>query len=193
MTIKHFSTAPAPNIKLLFTLIKPHSFYQKTVEWRELFCYKITKVLAPIYHKLCKPSVSKWSITNKQISQYPNGSLGKAWSDFYKRNNFSIYPNYEEHDLAHVILGFKTTTIEEARMIFFMFGAGKRSAPTLVTMLFGLFIFPELTKLFYKDYKQGKKAVDFTKWDFRYLLNEDLCTIRQMILKKHIKETTIIL
>jgi len=191
MIIKHFATVPAQNLKLLLTLVSSNHLYQKTIAYREVFCYKLTKILAPIYHKLFKSYKSKWTISMTQLSKYPVGSLGRHWYQFYKKNNFSIYPNYEEHDIAHVLLGFKTTTIEEARMIYFMFGAGKHSYPTLVTMLFGFVIFPEFISTFYQDYKQGTQVVNFTKWDFRHLLKEPIQTLRGMIMKENDPEESL--
>ena len=193
MIIKHFATTPAQNLNLLLSLVSSNYLYQKSITYREVVGYKLTALLGPIYHRLFKSSQSKWSVSMAQLSEYPEGTLGQSWYQFYMQNNFSIYPNYEEHDIAHVLLGFKTTTIEEARMIYFMFGAGKYSYPTLVTMIFGFIIFPEFISTFYQDYKQGTQVVNFTKWDFRHLLNEPIQTLRDMILKKHDTQESIII
>ncbi len=129
----------------------------------------------------------------EQLAAHPEESLGRKWFEFYEGQGFTISANYEEHDITHVILGYRTTIIEETRMYSFMFGAGKVSAPTLLTLIFGAVFLPEFMSVFYKDYQLGREAVDFSKWDFRHLLHERVDTLQEMILKKNIHKRAIYL
>jgi len=169
---------------LNYTLAKGSKWYQKTLEFRERILYKMTELTVPIYKKYFKAVKTNWKITVQQLANYPEGSLGKAWYEFYQGQPFGISPNYERHDICHVLLGYRTSIVEETRMYSFLFGTGKLSAPTLFTIVIGCIGLPEFIPDFYRDYKLGRKAVDFSGWDFRYLLNEPIDTLRKMIFQK---------
>ncbi len=164
-----------------YTIVNRSYWHQMSLKIRERVLYKMTEMLVPIYKRFFKPAQTKWQVSLEQLEQYPEGTLGKAWFNFYKDESFGISPNYEEHDICHVILGYRTSIVEETRMYSFLFGTGKISAPTLFTIIIGSIALPEFVSEFYADYKLGKQSLNFQKWDFRYLLNEEVSTLRKMI------------
>jgi hypothetical protein len=167
-----------------YTLASKQAIYQSSIEWRERFLFTLVSYTVPIYKYLGKPKKSKWNIRLEDLANYPEQSLGKAWFDFYQDKGFSITEHYEEHDLCHALLGYKTTIVEETRLYSFLLGSGKRSLPTLLTVLVGSIFFPEFIWQFYLDYRLGKTALNISKWDFRFLLREKRSTLRRMIFRR---------
>jgi len=191
MITTNYSVKPCYERGLTYTLSKGAKWYQKTLEFRERNLYKLTEFLFPIYIRFFKPKVSKWKVTLDQLAHYKEGTLGKAWFNFYNDQSFGISSNYEEHDICHTLLGYRTSVVEETRMSSFLFGTGKISAPTLFNIIIGCIALPEFTREFYTDYKLGKKAVNFSKWDFRYLLHEQVETLQKMIFMKTVNEPAV--
>ncbi len=181
MIITNYSVKACHEKGLNYTLSKGANWYQKTLEFRERILYKMTEILVPIYKRFFKPKVSKWKVTLEELAQYKEGTLGRAWFNFYHNQSFGISSNYEEHDICHTLLGYKTSIVEETRMYCFLFGTGKISAPTIFTIVIGCIALPEFIYEFYTDYQLGKKAINFSKWDFRYLLGEQVETLQQLI------------
>lgn len=188
MITSHYSVKPCQANGLNYTLSNNGKVYQKFLEMRELLCFKLTEWTVPIYKRFFKPKETKWQVELDQLRSYPTGTLGRAWADFYEGQSFGISPNYEEHDICHVLLGYRTSIIEETRMYSFLYGTGKRSAPTILTILIGCIIMPEFINQFYKDYRLGKDSLDFSKWDFRFLLRESLEDLQRMICNKKVRE-----
>ncbi|MFP8882044.1 MAG: hypothetical protein VCE43_22495 [Myxococcota bacterium] len=85
-------------------------------------------------------------ITEKMnsLADLPDGALGRALIDFYRRNGFAFLPNDEPdqdslipHDLTHVIAGYGTTAEAEIALQAFMVGAarGERHFSSLLASL----------------------------------------------------------
>ncbi len=189
MNTSNYLVKPATADGLNYTLTKGTALYQKTVEIRERILFKSVENTVPIYKFFFKPKKSGWQVTEADLMQYQEGTLARDWAAFYENEPFSITNNYERHDICHVILGYKTSIVEETKMYAFLYGMGKRSLPTLLTILIGSLFFPEFAKEFYQDYKKGKQVHNFLDWDFRYLLGEKTETLRQIIFKQKIEET----
>ena len=52
----------------------------------------------------------------KKLQELPNGTLGKDIANCLDKNGLRLVPNYESHDLKHVLLDFKMTPVDEIRM-----------------------------------------------------------------------------
>ena len=183
MITTNYSVKPCYEKGMNYTMSNGSHWYQNNLEFRERILYKMTETLVPIYKRLFKPKVSKWDITIEKLAQYKEGTLGKAWFNFYENQNFGISSNYEEHDICHTLLGYNTSIVEETRMYCFLLGSGKISAPTLFTIIIGCLALPEFIQEFYADYLLGKKAVNFSNWDFTYLLHEPIEILHKMIFR----------
>jgi len=185
MLTNHFEIKTSLRDGFNYTLASQWKIYQTSLEWRERFLYALVRSTVPVYKFISKPKKSsKWDITIDQLEDYPEKSLGKAWFNFYLGKAFTISPHYEEHDIYHALLGYKTTIVEETRMYCFLLGSGKKSIATIATIGIGFIFLPEFIGQFYRDYKLGKKALNISKWDFRYLLRENRSRLRRMIFRK---------
>ncbi len=163
------------------------SWYNLFLRIREQSLYKVSDLSIKFYLKYFKVEEYSWEIDLEKLETFPAGSLAKEWANFYTNKSFSLTPKYEKHDIAHVILGYSTSIIEEVRMCAFRIGAGKITVPEIAYLLIGLAVFPEFAQLFYRDFKLGKSALNFFKWDFRHLLNEPLEDLRALIFSKSSK------
>ena len=61
----------------------------------------------------------------RELQELPDGTLGKDIAACLEKNNLRLVPNYESHDLKHVLLNFKMTPVDEIRMQAFMLGKRK--------------------------------------------------------------------
>ena len=73
---------------------------------------------------------------------YADGTLGKDIANCLEKNNLRFVPNYESHDLKHVLLDFKMTPVDEIRMQAFMLGNGNYSIPGFAIFIFGALLLP---------------------------------------------------
>jgi len=170
-----------------YTISKGSELYQQSLQIREYILFKMVDITVPIYKYFFKPKKSKWTITMEDLGNMEEGTVGKDWFNFYQNQQFGITDNYEEHDLSHVILGYKTSVVEETKMYCFRLGSGKKTIPTILTIIIGCIALPEFIFEFHEDYKKGKETVDFSKWDLRFLLNEQTKTLRQMVFQEEME------
>ena len=87
----------------------------------------------------------------------PAHSVGREMARMLDKNGLRLIPHYEEHDLKHLLLGYKMTTEDEIRMQAYLFGNGNRSASCLLFLSSGLLL-PTLWNVLYEDYQKGKQA-----------------------------------
>ena len=143
---------------------------------------KMKKIYGPVLHPKRKP----WEASIMQLRAFPSGSLGYALATFIEEHNFKLIPLYETHDIFHVLTGYKTDVIEEATMQFFLWGNGKWTPSTLVTVILSMAIMPDHYRRFYRAYCRGKRCAPVYKWDYRFLLHESLETLQQIMEKKQV-------
>ena len=125
----------------------------------------------------------------RQLQELPDGTLGKDIANCLEKNNLRLVPNYESHDLKHVLLDFKMTPVDEIRMQAFMLGNGNYSIPSFAIFFFGAILLPDLWRTFYKDYKNGLNSKPNLKVDLIKVyrddqdgyenINADLCIFRR--------------
>lgn len=100
----------------------------------------------------------------EDLSNYPEGTLGRDIAECLKENRIRLVPGYESHDLKHAVLDFKMTPEDEIRLQAFMLGNGNYSIPSITIFLFGAMLLPDLWSTFYKDYKRGCNSMPISKW-----------------------------
>ena len=127
----------------------------------------------------------------KQLNELPDGTLGKDIADCLRKNNLRLVPNYESHDLKHVLLNFKMTPVDEIRMQAFMLGNGNYSIPSIAIFIFGALFLPDLWTIFYKDYKNGRNAKPIKTWTIEEYAHCQTSTLRQIVLNYSIREQTV--
>lgn len=117
----------------------------------------------------------------RQLQELPNGTLGKDIANCLEKNNLRLVPNYESHDLKHVLLDFKMTPVDEIRMQAFMLGNGNCSIPSFAIFIFGALLLPDLWATFYKDYKNGQNSKPIKTWTIEEYAHCQTSTLRQII------------
>src|SRR5262245_21284675 len=86
----------------------------------------IYKTIKKPYQLLFKNNTA-WNLTIEDYLKCPEGSLGNQLGHLLNRNNYSIQPQLEEHDVFHIITRSGTTVKEEIKMQYYLLGNGKRS------------------------------------------------------------------
>ena len=119
----------------------------------------------------------------RKLQELPDGTLGKDIAKCLEKNKLRLVPNYESHDLKHVLLDFKMTPVDEIRMQAFMLGNGNYSIPSFAIFLFGTFLLPDLWATFYKDYKNGLNSKPIKTWTIEEYAHCQTSTLRQIVLK----------
>jgi hypothetical protein len=117
----------------------------------------------------------------KQLKTLPDGTLGKEVANCLERNGLRLVPNYESHDLKHVLLDFKMTPVDEIRMQSFMLGNGNYSIPSVAIFFFGAFFLPDLWKTLYNDFINGRNAKPISTWTIEEYAHCQISTLREIV------------
>jgi hypothetical protein len=117
----------------------------------------------------------------RQLKELPDGTLGKDIANCLEKNGLRLVPNYENHDLKHVLLDFKMTPVDEIRMQAFMLGNGNYSIPSFAIFIFGAFFFPDLWTTFYKDFKNGRNSKPISTWTIGEYAYCQTSTLREIV------------
>ncbi len=155
-------------------LIKPFflSFYfeiQSTLKYlREIFVAHSFEVISRLYVRF--KTAPAWEVTTRQLLGYPPDSLGYHLGCFLLQHRFEPQPRCENHDVFHVLTGYKIDTTQEIAMQFWLFGNGKRSPFVLLAMLVGLVLYVDGYHAFAKAYSTGKQAYKIHDIDFKKVL-----------------------
>jgi ubiquinone biosynthesis protein Coq4 len=163
--------------------MKRFKIYQTASALREIILTKLVGMLNPMY-KLMMPRNKSWQLTKADLRQFPDGSLGKNLAEFLDKNQFDILPFLETHDVYHVLLGYKPTILDEARLYFWLLGNGKRSIEVLSTVMSGILFLPDYWSVLIQDYRKGKACRNISNWDFQGLMTKDLELLRRVVYNK---------
>ncbi len=134
-----------------------------------------------------KPSDQKF----EELKRLPIGTLGKDIADCLANNKLRLVPNFESHDLKHVVLDFEMTPIDEIRMQAFMLGNGNFSFPCVAILLFGSFLLPSKWEIFYSDFRKGQKALPISEWTIDDYAERQTLELRQLIFEHSYTKQTI--
>ncbi|RQO30862.1 hypothetical protein DBR32_09095 [Taibaiella sp. KBW10] len=117
----------------------------------------------------------------RQLQTLPEGTLGRDIGDCLAKNDLHLVPNYESHDLKHVLLDFEMTAVDEIRMQAFMLGNGNYSLPSFAIFIFGALLLPDLWTTFYKDYINGRNAKPISTWTIEEYAHCQTTTLREIV------------
>lgn len=141
------------------------------------------------------------------LSSYPVESLGYRLYEFYTSQNLDVYPmgRYDEytqsryvsertrksHDLIHVILGYGTDLIGEAKVNAYVFNQSRMPIPFLILVGIGLkylfknpLQFNDLINEIEEGWKMGYKTDFFLTQDWERMMRLPLDEVRQQFIKK---------
>ena len=135
-------------------------------QWRNQTLLQLVEWTKQYYTRWFKHHRIAWGLDIAQLKAYPKGSLGHELGHFLEQKGFDVMPKLEDHDVMHVLMKFNTTVIDEARMQFFLLGNGKRSLYALFTAVVSLLLIPEAAFLYFKSFKEGKRCLNISQWNF---------------------------
>lgn len=117
----------------------------------------------------------------RELQALPEGTLGKDIGNCLEKNGLRLVPNYESHDLKHVLLDFKMTPVDEIRLQAFMLGNGNYTLPSFAIFIFGTLLLPDLWATFYKDFINGRNAKPISTWTIEEYAHCQTSTLREIV------------
>ncbi len=156
------------------------SFYfeiQSTLKYqRELFVGFGFNVSSILYIFFKKGQV--WQIYTRQLLSYPSNSLGYHLGCFLLQHKFEPQPRCEDHDIFHVLTGFKVDTAQEIAMQYWLWGNGKRSPFVALAMLVGMVLYIDQYDVFKAALHNGKSAFPIHNLDFKQHLSSPISNFK---------------
>lgn len=117
----------------------------------------------------------------EELSQFPNGTVGRTLYQKMKNQNITFVPYYESHDLKHVLLGYDMEAGQEMQMQAFMFGnSGFSLWYTLITLSFLIWT-PEVWSSLPYHYRVGKHCASIANWTVEQVAAKNLQELRHEI------------
>jgi hypothetical protein len=126
----------------------------------------------------------------RKLKEFPDGTLGKDIANWLEKNNLRLVPNFESHDMKHVLLDFKMTPVDEIRLQAFMLGNGNYTIPSFAIFIFGAILLPDLWVTFYKDYKNGLYSKPIKNWTIAEYAHCQTTTLREIVFNYSTEQKT---
>ena len=120
-----------------------------------------------------------WKTSFNELQNFPEQSWGRETYTFLASRNLCFLPKYEHHDALHVLLGYDTTVVGEARLQSFMVGnqtptfAGRGLYVLAMTMI------PEHWRVFSCDRSRGVESGTINWLAVEDALSTPLSDVRQ--------------
>jgi len=176
-------------LRLLFSIFNLYLSIQFFIEnistkldlVRDKYIEKMFAISSVLYLKFARIKRKSWTISQHDLQFFPEDSLGKNLYYFLKSNNFTIQAKAENHDIFHILSGFKPIVKEELALQFFLLGNGKRSFYLILAISTACILTPDRLSYFIKAYKKGKKYRAFHHWNFEYMLHENFNSLQDFI------------
>ena len=112
----------------------------------------------PVYAALFKNHIRGWVYSRTDLLRMPVDSLGFRLGEFLTKHKYDLIPKMEEHDVMHVLMGYKTTVEDEVKMQFFLIGNRKKSVYAFITVIAGCLLIPEFYEEYIQEFKKGRKC-----------------------------------
>ncbi len=120
-----------------------------------------------------------WTTDFDELRNFPDQSWGRETYTFLSDRNLRFLPKYEHHDALHVLLGYDTTVVGEARLQSFMVG---NQTPTFAgrgLYFLGITIMPEHWRAFSCDRIRGVQSGTINWLAVEDALSTSLSDVRQ--------------
>lgn len=148
------------------------SFYfeiQSTLKTiREVFVFHSFATVSKLYVKF--KTGACWNVHTRELLSYPEESLGYHLGCFLLQHKFEPQPLCEDHDIFHVLTGYKIDTAQEIAMQYWLWGNGKRSPFVILAMLVGIVLYIDKYELFADAFFNGKNSQAIHDLDFKQYL-----------------------
>lgn len=115
-----------------------------------------------------------WQINTRALLNYPEESLGYHLGCFLLQHKFEPQPRCEDHDVFHVLTGYKIDTAQEIAMQFWLWGNGKRSPFVALAMLVGMVLYLDKYDAFTRAYLKGQQSRKIHNIDFKQHLSSPI-------------------
>lgn len=122
-----------------------------------------------------------WYYSHEELRNFPKETFGRELADLLDKQGYRLLRNYEHHDAKHVLLGYGMDEEGEVCMQFFFLGNRRYSFPVLSTVIAGIILMPDKYKLFYKEYKKGRRIPEINKWDIAALVPFNTNEVRKKL------------
>jgi len=151
---------------------------------RERFIIFLFENSKNMYRYVFKRKQKSWEISKEKLMLFSENTLGKDLALFLNKNNFKLEPKLEKHDIYHVLTNYPTTALGEIQLSAFNIGSGKRSLYTVGVAFVGTIIMVDNLTAIRSAFKKGKKAINYTNWDFEFLLKENTEDLKKLLFNK---------
>lgn len=121
---------------------------------------------------------TSWHLQTNQLLSYPKHSLGFHLGCFLLKHKFEPQPRCEDHDVFHVLTGYKVDTAQEIAMQFWLWGNGKRSPFVALAMLVGLLLYLDCYDSFTRAYLKGQYSKAIHHIDFSQHLSSPISNFK---------------
>lgn len=148
---------------------------------RERLLQWLVNYTATFYLKTFKAHKAKWKYSKDDLRSFPTGSLGKEIANFLDENNIDLIPKAENHDVFHMVTGYKTTAVDEIAMQYWLVGNGKITPYTIGTCIIGAIVIPENWSAYLKAFKKGRNCSSIVHWNFEELLYSNSKQIKDYV------------
>jgi hypothetical protein len=151
------------------------------ISLRALFCTWLETIAKPVYLRIAKRNKPAWGHSMDSLGRFQEGTLGKDMYYFLQHHALHLMPKCEDHDVFHVLFECQPCVEEEVRLQMILWGNGRKTAYTLLSVAIGWVLYPEHHAVFKAGYALGKRCRSITRWNFQYLLAENTQELRQFI------------
>ena len=117
----------------------------------------------------------------EDLEQMEEGTLGREIARCLREYHLGLVPNYENHDLKHILLDFRMTPLDEIRMQAFMLGNSNWSVPSLGIFIFGAILLPHKWSQFRKDFLEGMRALPVKDWTIEVYATRQVDELRALV------------
>jgi ubiquinone biosynthesis protein Coq4 len=123
-------------------------------------------------------------MSKMQMRQLPVGTLGYDLAHFLDTHDFDVMDKVENHDMYHVLLGYKPDVVSEIAMQFFLLANGRRSIDTLGMVTLGGAMYPFSWRVFVTAWRDGRAAHSVVDWELEHLIHEPTAILQSKIYNK---------
>ncbi len=119
---------------------------------------------AVVWWRQKRAGVSCFPFSLADLRGFPQGSLGCAAAEMLDKHGFTFIPNYETHDLRHILYDFPMNLQGEVRMMAFQAGCknGWKNVFVWICLIVSVPTMPDRWREIRKSYRRGAtlKSID---------------------------------
>ncbi len=119
---------------------------------------------AVVWWRTKRVGVSHFPFSLADLRAFPQGSLGRATAELLDSRGLVFIPNYETHDLRHILYDFPMNLEGEVRMMAFQAGckAGWKNVFVWICLFVAVPTMPERWRKIRQSYQRGAalKSID---------------------------------